>query len=77
MAVPSSVIAGLAKPREEDRPLRCFPVGLRYARKAGRRALLPGGGTCFLEGPEGLRFLIRSRLFTDDEYAALQPAGRV
>jgi hypothetical protein len=30
-----------------------------------------------LEGPEALSFLICSRLFTDDEYAALQAAGRV
>ena len=30
-----------------------------------------------LEGPEGLRFLIRSRIFTDDEYATLKSHGRV
>lgn len=29
------------------------------------------GGMFSLEGPEGLRFLIRSRLFTDEEAAAL------
>jgi hypothetical protein len=28
-----------------------------------------------LEGPEGLRFLTRSRLFTDDEWAVLEEAG--
>jgi uncharacterized protein len=40
--------------------------------------VVPGRGGMFsLEGPEGLRFLIRSRLFTDDEYAALRSAGRV
>jgi uncharacterized protein (DUF779 family) len=40
--------------------------------------VVPGRGGMFsLEGPEGLRFLIRSRLFTDDEYAALRFAGRV
>jgi uncharacterized protein len=40
--------------------------------------VVPGRGGMFsLEGPEGLRFLIRSRLFTDEEYAALQAAGRV
>lgn len=40
--------------------------------------VVPGRGGMFsLEGPEGLRFLIRSRLFTDDEYAALKEAGRV
>jgi len=34
--------------------------------------VVPGRGGMFsLEGPEGLRFLIRSRLFTDDEAAAL------
>jgi uncharacterized protein len=40
--------------------------------------VVPGRGGMFsLEGPEGLRFLIRSRLFTEDEYAALKEAGRV
>lgn len=40
--------------------------------------VVPGRGGMFsLEGPEGLRFLIRSRLFTDGEYAALEAAGRV
>ena len=40
--------------------------------------VVPGRGGMFsLEGPEGVRFLIRSRLFTDDEYAALKEAGRV
>ncbi len=34
--------------------------------------IVPGRGAGFsLEGPTGFRFLIRSRLFTDDEYAAL------
>ena len=34
--------------------------------------LVPGRGAGFsLEGPTGFRFLIRSRLFTDDEYAEL------
>jgi uncharacterized protein len=34
--------------------------------------VVPGRGGMFsLEGPEGLRFLIRSRLFTDEEIAAL------
>ena len=33
---------------------------------------IPGRGGMFsLEGPEGLRFLTRSRLFTDEEQAAL------
>ncbi|WP_405180754.1 DUF779 domain-containing protein [Nocardia sp. NBC_01377] len=31
------------------------------------------GGGFSLEAPEGVRFLIRSRLFTDDEVAALRP----
>jgi uncharacterized protein (DUF779 family) len=35
------------------------------------------GGMFSLENGEGVRFLVRSRLFTDDEYAALQAAGRV
>lgn len=40
--------------------------------------VVPGRGGMFsLEGPEGLRFLIRSRVFTDDEIAALKAAGRV
>ena len=34
--------------------------------------VVPGRGGMFsLEGPEGLRFLTRSRLFTDEEWAAL------
>lgn len=38
----------------------------------------PGRGGMFsLEGEEALRFLICSRLFTDDEHAALESAGRV
>jgi uncharacterized protein (DUF779 family) len=40
--------------------------------------VVPGRGGMFsLEGPEGVRFLIRSRLFTDEEYAALRDSGRV
>ena len=40
--------------------------------------VVPGRGGMFsLEGPEGVRFLIRSRIFTDDEYAALKSAGRM
>lgn len=35
------------------------------------------GGMFSLDNGEGLRFLTRSRLFTDDEYAQLQGAGRV
>ena len=35
--------------------------------------VVPGRGGMFsLEGPHGLRFLTRSRLFTDDEWAMLQ-----
>jgi len=30
-----------------------------------------------LENGEGVRFLVRSRLFTDEEFAALAEAGRV
>ena len=34
--------------------------------------VVPGrGGMFLLEGPHGLRFLTRSRLFTDEEWAAL------
>ena len=40
--------------------------------------VVPGRGGMFsLEGPEGLRFLTRSRLFTDEEFAVLQGEGRV
>ncbi|MCW5580025.1 MAG: DUF779 domain-containing protein [Luteimonas sp.] len=35
------------------------------------------GGMFSLENGEGLRFLVRSRLFTDAEYAQLQAEGRV
>ena len=34
-------------------------------------------GMFSLEGPEGVRFLIRSRVFTDAEIAALEGAGRL
>lgn len=37
--------------------------------------VVPGRGSGFsLEAPEGVRFLTRSRVFTDDESAALQAA---
>lgn len=37
---------------------------------------MPGRGSGFsVEAPEGVRFLIRSRLFTDEEAAALDPVG--
>ncbi len=37
--------------------------------------VVPGRGSGFsVEAPEGVRFLIRSRLFTDDEYLALREA---
>ena len=40
--------------------------------------VVPGRGGMFsLEGPEGVRFLIRSRVFTDDEIMALRLAGRI
>jgi uncharacterized protein (DUF779 family) len=40
--------------------------------------VVPGRGGMFsLEGPEGVRFLIRSRVFTDEEIAALRGAGRI
>lgn len=40
--------------------------------------VVPGRGGMFsLEGPEGVRFLIRSRVFADDEIAALRTAGRI
>ena len=36
--------------------------------------VVPGRGGMFsLEGPEGLRFLTRSRLYTDDEWRQLEP----
>ena len=38
--------------------------------------VVPGRGSGFsLEAPEGVRFLTRSRLFSDDEAAALETAG--
>jgi uncharacterized protein len=40
--------------------------------------VVPGRGGMFsLDGPEGVRFLIRSRVFTDAEIAALRVAGRI
>lgn len=37
--------------------------------------VVPGRGGMFsLEGPEGLRFLTRSRLYSDEEFARLVPA---
>ena len=35
------------------------------------------GGMFSLENGEGVRFLVRSRLFSDDEFTALTAAGRV
>ena len=38
--------------------------------------VVPGRGSGFsVEAPEGMRFLTRSRLFTDDEVAVLEAAG--
>jgi uncharacterized protein (DUF779 family) len=38
--------------------------------------VVPGRGSGFsLEAPEGLRFLTRSRVFTDAEWSALEEAG--
>lgn len=38
--------------------------------------VVPGRGSGFsLEAPEGMRFLTRSRLYSDDEWAALEAAG--
>ena len=38
--------------------------------------VVPGRGGMFsLEGPEGLRFLTRSRLFSDEEWALLEAAA--
>ncbi|WP_066583835.1 DUF779 domain-containing protein [Sphingomonas pruni] len=38
--------------------------------------VVPGRGAGFsLEGPEGVRFVIRSRIFTDEEAEALEAAG--
>jgi uncharacterized protein (DUF779 family) len=40
--------------------------------------VVPGRGGMFsLEGPEGVRFLIRSRIFSDEEIRALRAAGRI
>ncbi|MBV6688412.1 DUF779 domain-containing protein [Xanthomonas euvesicatoria pv. physalidis] len=39
--------------------------------------VVPGRGGMFsLENGEGVRFMVRSRLFDDDEFARLQQAGR-
>lgn len=38
--------------------------------------VVPGRGSGFsLEAPEGVRFLTRSRVFTDDEFASLAPVA--
>ncbi|ROS76455.1 DUF779 domain-containing protein [Cellulomonas sp. PhB143] len=38
--------------------------------------VVPGRGAGFsLEAPEGVRFLIRSRIFSDEEWEALEAAG--
>ncbi len=38
--------------------------------------VVPGRGSGFsLEAPEGVRFLTRSRVFTDDELASLEPVA--
>jgi len=40
--------------------------------------VVPGFGAAFsLEGPGGLQFHTRSRVFTDEEIAALREAGRI
>jgi len=40
--------------------------------------VVPGRGGMFsLEGPEGVRFLTRSRVFTGEEIAQLREAGRI
>ena len=40
--------------------------------------VVPGRGGMFsLEGPEGVRFLTRSRVFTDNEISQLRAAGRI
>jgi uncharacterized protein (DUF779 family) len=40
--------------------------------------VVPGRGGMFsLEGPEGVRFLIRSRVFTEEEIRVLREAGRI
>jgi len=40
--------------------------------------VVPGRGGMFsLENPEGVRFLIRSRVFSDEEIVALRAAGRI
>ena len=40
--------------------------------------VVPGRGGMFsLEGPDGVRFLTRSRVFTDNEISQLRAAGRI
>jgi uncharacterized protein (DUF779 family) len=40
--------------------------------------VVPGRGGMFsLEGPEGVRFLIRSKVFQEEEISALRTAGKI
>lgn len=39
--------------------------------------VLGRGGMFSLEGPEGVRFLIRSRVFEEEEISALRAAGKI
>lgn len=40
--------------------------------------VVPGRGGMFsLEGPEGVRFLIRSRVFEEEEISALRASGKI
>jgi uncharacterized protein len=40
--------------------------------------VVPGRGGMFsLEGPEGVRFLVRSRVFSDEEIGVLRAVGRI
>ena len=56
----------------------CYPVGDFIVGDRGVQLGEIGGrgGMFSLENGEGVRFLVRSRLFSDDEFAALQDAGR-
>jgi hypothetical protein len=49
----------------------------RECRRAAAAEFARAGGMFSLEVPEALSFLICSRLFTDDEHAAIESAGRV
>jgi uncharacterized protein len=63
----------------QDRPIRFWISASQYEYWQHTHLaveVVKGRGSGFsVEAPEGVRFLIRSRLFTDDEWAALNAAA--